>query len=167
MAGMTSKITVKSFVVVCIFVQMLTLLPHHHHGESHLPCVNLFHCTDQSVGHSGHAHDGSHSHTAASHSQDAGCTAGNHSHDTGNGDCSFEHKDVISPDRADNRSTVVFAADFLFYGILNIGDSQTSGLSRHESMISLLEDKRYAGVPPLHTDYIALAIPPRAPSFTA
>lgn len=158
-----TKIIINSFVVVCIFIQTLTVLPHHHHDGSNLPCVNLFHCIDESVGNSlTHDHAGCQGHEAQNHDQN--CRSEGHRHD-GNGVCSFEHMDVIRPTR--DEIGKVFIADFLFYGILGIGDSQTSDRSRHESQMSLLADKRYIGAPPLHSQYIVQAIPPRAPSFTA
>ena len=31
-------------VLLCLFVQMLALMPHHHHGSDETPCFNPIHC---------------------------------------------------------------------------------------------------------------------------
>lgn len=170
MAGMANRITFKSLVAVCIFIQMLAVMPHHHHGENHLPCVNLFHCIGESAG-CGHNYGSCRVHEAEPQGNAGdlhfGLAVESHSHETCNGDCSFEYKYVICPAREDSRTAVALIADLPVFGILSADGSCDSDRSRHQSQISLLDAKRYIGVPSMHADYITQAIPPRAPSFTA
>ncbi len=170
MAAFIDKRSFRIVMWLCMFMHVLVLSPHHHHGEAGVPCLNFMHCTaagatadcgtDMVCGAAeGHRHN-------ESESDKHGDSAG-HRHDAKDDACSVNDIDLARAAREDGRPNLLSDSDILLYAVFLVGaEEDPCGHCRIDN-ISELSIRRNTGVPPAHIAYIAAAMPPRAPSFTA
>lgn len=150
MVKMRSSILIKIILTLCMVMQCVAVMPHHHHGQSNSACINPLHCindgescrTDSSCAHS-EGHD--------------------HSHDNPITTCSLHQFVNVQPQKEQNQveaclcdlhCDALYADDDKFAN--DIVYLQTTFSSACCGEI----------VPPaLWQDYFARALPVRAPSF--
>lgn len=85
MLKMKENILVRALLMLCILMQCVAIMPHHHHGSSEVACINPLHCTDPAEGKECHG--------------DAPCPAHNHSHDAPLTNCCFKQIVSAQPQR--------------------------------------------------------------------
>lgn len=149
----------KILVATCILMQLAVIMPHHHHDNSGMPCVNIFHCTGD------HAEKQHHTCACGDRHCD-GPVADTHGHDTGGTPCVLSLTDMIRPERervaGPSEFTVqLFAVQTVIIRTIHDADAATC-----LNTIIRLDRKRSGIGIANHTEYLVAAIPPRAPSFT-
>lgn len=146
---------------LCLVMQVLALMPHHHHGEDDALCFNISHCIEITD---------SHSHSDMACSADCECECDHrhdHSHNTRDGKCMAGNMAVVRFDRDGIRINVLDNDDILQYATFTVGSADDACGHCYFDNITDLRMRQNPGVPPVHTGYIAEALQPRAPSFTA
>lgn len=126
-------------MVVCATLQIVMILPHHHHDGSAVACYDPTHCL--------YADDY------------------DHEHDEDVSECSFSHIDFVVPARDQSYIT----AQSIFLEIINsellFDDLLISFVGIcHYTTDSHTQFLIHQGEIPLHTIYIPKALPPRAPT---
>lgn len=157
--AMVEIINRKIFVLLmglCLCMQVLALMPHHHHGEDERPCINLIHCIGDTYVHECAANEPP---SLADRQEEEE----NHNHGTKDGKCSINKIDVLRVDREDVRNNL----DILLHLVFIVGSEGDSCGHCYLDNILELNIKQNPDVTPVHVAYIAVAMPPRAPSFTA
>lgn len=160
MTRITKGIAANALATLCIAMQIMVILPHHHHEGSNAPCVNVLHCTDScsSVISSccGQDHDGSH--------HRHGDPDASHSHDANDPDCAYNHLDAVRLDRERASGLADLAVSML--AEIAFDTLLPSHCADCDKVIVELDRKRLRSERSIHTDYITEATPPRAPSLT-
>ena len=144
----------KLFMVFCLCMQAVAMMPHHHHGEDEIPCLNFVHCFGSQSGMEcsndgakrGHEHD--------------------NSHGTSDTKCVLSDIEIIRIDTNDIRSTLLSDDDILAYAVFTVGSEEDACGHCYADHMLKLSIRCNIGVKPVHTAHIAVATPPRAPSFT-
>lgn len=159
MAEFIDKKVFKVLMGLCLAMQVMALVPHHHHGENEAPCINIMHCVMAQCVHGSEA--------AADFHYDHKCSdAVGHSHGTKDGKCSIDDIDMLRVDREDVRPNLLTGNDILFYAVFLVGAEEDPCGHCYLDNILDISARLNTGVPSVHTDYMAVALPPRAPSFT-
>lgn len=147
----------KLLMGLCLVMQALFLLPHHHHGDDEMPCLNIMHCLEagsDSRPDSPSEGDGKHG------------SFGEHSHDSEGKECSMNDIGQLRIDFDSMRSASQNGASAQCLAVFTVGsDDDTCGHCHLDSVLDL-SIRRNRGIPSVHIAYIAQALPPRAPSFT-
>lgn len=158
MTRITKGVIANTFVAICIAMQIMVILPHHHHEGSNVPCVNMFHCMGNCPATTQPDCACGDNHTAPGSQEES------HSHDATDSDCSLNHMDAIRLDRERVSGLADLAVSML--AEVTIETLIPCKCTYYINLISELDRKRLRAANPIHTDYIALATPPRAPSAT-
>lgn len=149
MLNIRKNIIVRAMVGVCIMMQIVAFMPHHHHSGSNVACINFTHLLD--------------------HSDDLceGHCDGDHEHaETPIAVCSSHHLVITEPER--QQIEIILPETPLpesgidmqcFSDVLKIKETETLHIFRKYNLPS-------GWTIPL-MNYICAAIPPRAPDFTA
>ena len=149
---------VKLVAVLCCMAQGVSAMPHHHHGDASAACLVLSHCLQHG------SSDGCGDCDEAPVGE-AGCEG--HSHDASGACCTVEVDLLVPGDRDDSVPAPLPSS----HDGLACLHTCCRFAADHELRARITLRASLDGVPPevpiLHTDYIAAAIPPRAPSFTA
>lgn len=140
-------------LVVCVVMQMVALMPHHHHSGNPSPCVNAAHvwnlasdaCGDRCEGgHDDHDHD----------------------HDSPVAACGSFRMVILQPER--ERTEVSAAEMALPTGATDIFCASGCLKCMAREVADIFREISPAPeAVPLITDYITEAIPPRAPDYLA
>lgn len=164
MTRITQGILAQVFVTVCICMQVLVMLPHHHHEGSNAPCINMFHCMGDCTEVVAHecGCGGHHAHPAG----DTAAAEGTHHHDGSGSECALSHLDMIRAERERVGGPAEMPAPPMIAQEIHICAIHDADLANCRNTITQLDRKRLRTEIPLVTSYIAAAIPPRAPSFT-
>lgn len=164
MTRITKGIIAKLLVTVCILMQVVILLPHHHHEGSDMPCVNIFHCGDNRCAHTrSHASCGCGGNHCGDLQQADGDT---HNHDAEDS-CVLSRTDMIRLERERFAAPVTIDVQLFAAQAIHICPIHDAEAVNCLNTITQLNSKRLRVKIPLPASYIATAIPPRAPSFTA
>ena len=160
MTKFVNKRAFKFLMGLCLAMQVVTVVPHHHHGESEIPCINIMHCIVSDCVHGSVAVADSHNDTDVDY-------AAEHSHGTKDGKCSMDDIDMLRIDREDIKPNILTNSDMLSYAVFLVGAEDDPCGHCYLDNILDISVRLNLGVPSVHTAYVAVALPPRAPSFTA
>ena len=157
MSGFVNKKIFRVLMGICMAMHILALVPHHHHGDNEIPCINIMHCI---MAECNETADGD-AYTDADSSN-----ATRHSHGAKEGKCSMDKIDMLKVDREDVRPNLLTDSDILFYSAFLVGAEEDRCGHCYLDNILNISVRLNTGVPSVHTAYVAIALPPRAPSFT-
>ena len=163
MTRITQGNLAKIFVGICIFMQTVVMLPHHHHEDSDAPCINMFHCLGACSDMIAHECGCGHNHEQPGQQMPGNDT---HRHDGSGTECALSHIDMIRAERERIGGPVEMPAPPMIAQEIHICAVHDADLIYCRNTIDQLDRKLLRTEIPLVTSYIAAAIPPRAPSFT-
>lgn len=156
MASFKDKKVLKLLMGLCLVMQALFLLPHHHHGGDEVPCLDVMHCLEAGSDARGDspAEDGKHG------------SSGEHSHDSEGKKCSMNDIEQLRIDSDSLRGASQNGASAMSLAVFTVGSDDDACGHCHLDSVLDLSIRRNRGIPSVHIAYIAQALPPRAPSFT-
>lgn len=164
-----NSMIVRCVMMLFIIMQLVAILPHHHHGESDAACFNPLHCMAMHEDHVCADSDDLCDNHYEGISDDpghpfCGTEEGEHKHDGENSHCVISHIDMIIPAR-ENENVKIVAADALLLPVLYLQIQETTGYSKEDHILEC-DCPRHPKPEGVYTEYISRAIPPRAPTFT-
>ena len=158
MVVLGKNMAIRMLLILCVLTQGVMLFPHHHHGQSDVPCLDFTHC----IG----AHDAcNHSHDAESLADKHDC--GGHRHDGATGTCALERDIVAELCSGRAQSGDTFSPEWLELAVFSAFASETAGIEQVESTLARLRDKERPFVERLYLTYLTRASLLRAPTGLA
>lgn len=167
--GAFKNISVRILVAACVLMQLAVMLPHHHHGDSNIPCINVFHCTGGCADECGERRVCGCGRFCGHHAPaDSRIPADDaRSHDDGTSPCVLSLTQMLRLERERIQGPSEFTVQLLALqtGFIHTVHDAHAAISLN-TLARPDRDGPGIGAASL-TAYIAAAIPPRAPSFTA